>query len=164
MSIERVNQDKIGIVREIAEITWPIAFGEILSAEQLAYMMEMMYSEKILKQQLVQGHEFYLYYHQGIPVGFMGIECRYKNLLQLKIHKLYILPNYQGLGIGEMFIHFAENRCKELFFNTLTLNVNRYNKAVHFYEKLNFICAKSEDIEIGNGYLMEDYVMEKEIR
>jgi diamine N-acetyltransferase len=161
--IERIYQDKIHIVREIAKITWPIAFGEILSQEQLAYMMEMMYSEKVLKKQLLEGHQFYIYIENQKAKGFMGIELNYKNKKLLKIHKLYILTTEQGKGIGEKFIQFAENICFESQIQKLTLNVNRFNKAVRFYEKLGFSNVKSEDIEIGNGYLMEDFVMEKEI-
>ena len=43
----------------------------------------------------------------------------------------------------------------------LTLNVNRFNKAIDFYLKNGFKIIKEENIEIGNGFLMEDYVMEK---
>lgn len=159
--IEKINITQIPIIREIAKITWPVAFGEILSEQQLAYMMEMMYSLDVLEKQFQGGHEFYLYFDTKRAVGFMGIEKNYKNENQLKIHKLYILPTEQGKGIGEKFIQYAENKCLEEQIPKLTLNVNRYNKAVRFYEKLGFKNVKTEDIEIGNGYLMEDFVMEK---
>lgn len=163
MSIERIGSERLHLVREIAVETWPVAFGEILSTAQLEYMMEMMYNPEVLKNQLAQGHEFYLYYHEQRAIAFMGVELNYKEQPQLKIHKLYVLPGYQGKGVGEAFIALAEERCRELGYELLTLNVNRFNKAVYFYEKLNFIRAKSEDIAIGQGYLMEDYVMEKKI-
>ena len=164
MAIHKIGTDEIRKVREIAEITWPVAFGDILSKEQLAYMMNMMYSEEVLEKQLHSGHEFYLFTEDGKELGFMGIEPGYKGKSQLKIHKLYILPNQQGKGIGQQFIALAEERAKELQQEILTLNVNRYNKALHFYEKLGFSNIRSEDIDIGQGYLMEDYVMEKAIR
>ena len=146
MAIHRIGTDEIRKVREIAEITWPVAFGEILSKEQLAYMMNMMYSEDVLKKQLQAGHEFYLFTEEGKELGFMGIEPAYKGKKQLKIHKLYILPNQQGKGIGQQFIALAEERAKELQQEILTLNVNRFNKALHFYEKLGFSNVRSEDI------------------
>ncbi len=162
--IDKIVESQLKIIQEMAEKTWPIAFGEILSKEQLEYMMKMMYSLDVLEKQLNSGHEFYLYFENEIPLGFMGIELNYKGLNQLKIHKLYILPNQQGKGIGEKFIRFASEKCSDLKIEILTLNVNRFNKAVTFYEKLGFKNVKSEDIEIGNGYLMEDFVMEKEIK
>jgi GNAT superfamily N-acetyltransferase len=161
--IQKNDLNKIPVIREIAAITWPVAFGEILSGAQLAYMMEMMYSQSALEKQLQEGHEFYLFLENDRALGFMGIESNYMNQNQLKIHKLYILPSEQGKGIGEQLIHFAEKRCLEDQISKLTLNVNRYNKALRFYEKLGFKNVKSEDIEIGNGYLMEDFVMEKEV-
>ena len=161
--IRRIGADESTLVREIAEITWPVAFGEILSREQLAYMMKMIYAEEVLKGQINSGHEFYVYSEGEKVLGFMGVETAYKGKKQLKIHKLYILPNQQGKGIGQQFIAFAEKRARELGDETLTLNVNRLNKALHFYENLGFKNIRSEDIDIGQGYLMEDYVMEKSL-
>jgi ribosomal protein S18 acetylase RimI-like enzyme len=40
------------------------------------------------------------------------------------------------------------------------VNVNRHNKALHFYEKYGFKIIREEDIDIGEGYFMNDYVME----
>ena len=164
MAIRRIGTDEIALVRSIAEITWPVAFGKILSGEQLAYMLHMMYSEPVLEKQLTSGHEFYIFSEDEKALGFMGIEPAYKGKSQLKIHKLYILPQQQGKGIGQQFIALAEKRARELQQEILTLNVNRQNKAVDFYEKLGFENVRSEDIDIGQGYLMEDYVMEKPIR
>lgn len=163
MAIRRINSAELDIVRKIAQITWPVAFGEILGQEQLAYMMDMMYSADALYRQNAAGHEFYVYFDGNTALGFMGIEAGYKNKKQLKIHKLYILPEQQGKGIGQQFISLAEQRARELEQPVLTLNVNRYNKALNFYENLGFRNVFSEDIDIGQGYLMEDYVMEKVI-
>jgi ribosomal protein S18 acetylase RimI-like enzyme len=46
---------------------------------------------------------------------------------------------------------------------SLLLNVNRNNPTKGFYEKLGFTVIKEEDIDIGNGYFMNDYVMEKKV-
>lgn len=161
--IRRIGADEKILVQEIAHITWPVAFGEILSRDQLAYMMDMMYSEDVLENQIHSGHEFYVYSEGGKNLGFMGVEPDYKGKKQLKIHKLYILPQQQGKGIGQQFIALAEERAKELGQEMLTLNVNRFNKALHFYENLGFTNVRSEDIDIGQGYLMEDYVLEKSV-
>ena len=89
----------------------------------------------------------------------MGIEERFPVQNQLKIHKLYVLPDIQGLGVGRKFLVLAEKIAREKGLNEITLNVNRFNKAVGFYQRMGFKIEKEEDIEIGNGYLMEDYVM-----
>jgi GNAT superfamily N-acetyltransferase len=161
--VEAGNKLQIAEIQKIAEITWPIAFGEILSTEQLDYMMKMMYSTESLVSQFSKNNEFFLYYSENVPVAFLGIEKKYRAENSLKIHKLYVLPNQQGKGIGAKLVSFSENICKEEKIKVLTLNVNRFNKASEFYLKLGFTNVKSEDIEIGKDYLMEDFVMEKRI-
>ena len=73
------------------------------------------------------------------------------------------MPETQGKGFGIQFINEIEKRAQEANNKLLFLNVNRFNKAQYFYKKLGFEIAYEEDIEIGNGYLMEDFVMEKKI-
>ena len=73
------------------------------------------------------------------------------------------MPEAQGNGVGIQLINEIINHAKKKNDNILFLNVNRFNKAQHFYSKLGFQIAFEEDISIGNGYLMEDFVMEKEI-
>ena len=80
-----------------------------------------------------------------------------------KIHKIYILPNNQGKGIGKICIDFVIDLAKVRLFEKVTLNVNKFNKALSFYEKNGFNIVKDVDIEIGNGFLMEDFIMEKSI-
>ncbi len=158
--IRKIGSDEVELIQNLAKATWPDTFKEILSLEQIDYMLEMMYSVDKLKFQLENGHEFYIYDKDGSPVGFVGIEPNYENEKVLKIHKLYILPSVQGAGLGKLFIDFCRERGEDLHQEKLTLNVNRFNKAVGFYQNIGFRVTKEEDIDIGHGYLMEDYVME----
>ena len=74
------------------------------------------------------------------------------------------MPQTQGKGIGKTLIDFIENVAKENHSTALSLNVNRFNKALHFYQKLGFEIVGEVNIELDHGYLMEDYVMEKKIQ
>lgn len=74
------------------------------------------------------------------------------------------MPDAQGKGLGKILIEETESQAIKKRNSKLLLNVNRQNKARLFYEKLGFKIAYSEDIEIGNGYLMNDYVMVKEVK
>jgi ribosomal protein S18 acetylase RimI-like enzyme len=159
MRIAAISGDEVSVIKALAYEIWPVAFREILSQKQLEYMLVLMYSEEILKNQLSNGHQFFVLYLDKRPVGFMGIEERFPVQNQLKIHKLYVLPDIQGSGVGRKFIVLAEKIAREKGLNEITLNVNRFNKAVGFYQRMGFKIEKEEDIEIGNGYLMEDYVM-----
>ena len=154
----------IKTIQEITNITWPITYGEILSKEQLDYMLGLFYSEDALAKQIENKEQlFYLISDSESIIGFIGIEHNYKNEALTKIHKIYLLPETQGKGIGKKVFDEIQNMALENNSKGLLLNVNRYNTALGFYKKIGFEVAEEVNIEIGNGYLMEDYVMEKRL-
>lgn len=150
------------IIRSIAYRTWPDTFESILSTDQILYMLEQMYSLEALREQTqVKGHQFILAKEGLEYLGFASIEKNYQDLTQTKIHKIYILPEAQGKGIGKALFEEMTHRARTANNDKLLLNVNRDNKATHFYGKIGFQTIGTEDIDIGNGYFMNDYVMEK---
>jgi GNAT superfamily N-acetyltransferase len=159
MNIRALKQGELSIVHEIAHATWPDTFKDILSQEQIQYMLNWMYDLKQLEKQFNQGHQFYVAELEGKPVGFIGIEPNYPEKSLTKIHKIYILPNQQGLGIGKKLIEYVKELSIQSEMEGLLLNVNRFNKAVDFYKAIGFNILFEENIDIGNGYLMEDFVM-----
>jgi len=163
ITISQATIKDIPLIQEIAQKTWPETYGAILSKEQFEYMMDMMYSDDSLKQQFNKQHLFYLAYEGDICFGFSSCENNYGNNKVTRIHKIYILPEAQGKGVGKILIEKVKELAKENHAVTISLNVNKYNKAFSFYQKLGFEIVGQEDIEIGNGYLMEDYKMELKI-
>lgn len=164
MNIRALKQDELLIVHEIAHATWPDTFKDILSQEQIQYMLNWMYNLKHLENQFNQGHQFYVAELEEMPVGFIGIEPNHPEKGLTKIHKIYILPNKQGLGIGKKLIEFVRKIAIQSEMKGLLLNVNRFNKAVEFYKAIGFNILFEENIDIGNGYLMEDYVMKLDLQ
>lgn len=160
MSINLLSKQDLYQVKDLAYATWPDTFKGILSKEQIAYMLNWMYNLETLAQQVDAGHRFYTYSENLKPLGFIGLELYHPSSDALKIHKLYVLPETQGLGVGKKLIAKAKEVANEHGIKKLVLNVNRFNKAVEFYKHLGFIIDREENINIGNGYLMEDYVME----
>jgi len=161
--IIEVQSNEYNLIQHIVYTTWPIAYGEILSKEQLDYMLGKFYTIKALNKNVEDGHRFLFAKEGDDTLGFIGYENNYNGLAATKIHKIYILPDTQGKGIGKLLIDRVTEIAKEDQSVKLSLNVNRYNTAQAFYRKLGFEIVLSEDIAIGNGYLMEDYVMEKAI-
>lgn len=164
MNIRALKQDELSIVHEIAHATWPDTFKDILSQDQILYMLNWMYDSKQLESQFNQGHQFFVAEVDDKPVGFIGIEQDYPEKGLMKIHKIYILPNQQGLGIGKKLIEFVKVIALQSEMKGLLLNVNRFNQAVDFYKAIGFKTLFEENIDIGNGYLMEDYVMQLDLQ
>lgn len=157
--VKRVTSEDLQVVKDLAYSTWPDTFKDILSPEQITYMLNWMYDLGTLKKQATSGHQFFVFYDHGKALGFIGVEPNHPKDGELKIHKLYVLPDTQGSGIGKQLIQKASELARSMGIHSLVLNVNRFNKAVEFYKHLGFQIALEENIDIGNGYWMEDYVM-----
>ena len=160
ISIKKNTDNNFTSIRAIANEVWPIAYGAILSQEQLDYMMEMMYSVSSLQEQAASNTLFIVATENDIPVGFAGYEFNYNGMPKTKIHKIYISTTKQRKGIGRMLIDYITKEATQNKQEALLLNVNKNNVAQHFYKKIGFFISGEEVIDIGNGYEMDDYVME----
>jgi ribosomal protein S18 acetylase RimI-like enzyme len=121
------------------------------------FMLNWMYSTETLVAQQQSGHEFYLISKDNTDVGFIALEQAGQ---ELKVNKVYVLPEIQGSGAGKQLMDKAIERAKTKNCTHLFLQVNRANKAKFFYDKLGFTIRSEEDFDIGNGFFMNDYVME----
>ncbi|MDR6561884.1 MULTISPECIES: GNAT family N-acetyltransferase [unclassified Arcicella] len=155
--IEKAGLQDLPIIQQIANETWRPTYGSILTEEQTLFMLEMMYSDASLTKQFETNH-FLIFSDNDKPVGFSGFEKKEK---MIKLHKIYFLPETQGKGFGKMMIQEIVKVAQAENCDFIELNVNRNNKAKNFYEKLGFEVVNEIDINIGNGYWMNDYVMHK---
>ena len=160
ISIKKNTDNNFTSIRAIANEVWPIAYGTILSQEQLDYMMEMMYSVSSLRAQSASNTHFIVATENKISVGFAAYEFNYNGTSKTKIHKIYILSNQQRKGIGRILIDYITKEATQNKQEALLLNVNKNNIAQHFYKKLGFAINYEEVLDIGNGYVMDDFVME----
>ena len=166
MRIEKIQNNQLHHVTELAHTIWPVVYAEIISAEQLNFMLEQMYSNESLTHQMQDlNHKFILAWDEHEkPIAFASFAFYNQNDLKfVKLHKLYVLPDLHKSGIGRSLLHFIETEMKNEGYAALRLNVNRKNIAIGFYQKLGFTIINEEDIDIGNGFFMNDYVMEKDI-
>ena len=151
-------------IREIAYKSWPNTYGSILSKEQIDYMLDLFYSEKTLLKNLNEkGHRFLLVNEGEVCLGFASYEHNYLNQNCTRLHKIYLLPEAQGKGAGKLLIEAVENLAKENQSVLVSLNVNKFNKAISFYKKIGFQVVSDEEILLEHGYKMEDYKMEKKL-
>ena len=160
--IKKAETGDIPLIRELTFRVWPQTYASILSQEQIDYMLEMMYSEASLKKQMTEdGCQFIFVYENGNPVGFASYSE--EEAKRWKLNKIYVLQNQQGKGTGKYMINYIIDEIKKQHANSLFLQVNRYNNAKTFYDKLGFTEIDFINLDIGNGYFMNDYVMEKKL-
>ena len=163
IKIKPANAQDLEIIHRLAYEIWPFAYGEILSTEQLKYMLESFYSVPSLQhQQTSLKHEFIIVFENETPIGFASFSAHAHNTSIYHLNKIYVLPRQQGKNIGKQLLEHVIGLAKEKGGASLQLNVNRNNKALKFYEKQGFTVIRTEDIDIGEGYFMNDYVMELE--
>lgn len=160
LEIKKATVADIPTIRDIAGEAFPATYRDILTPEQLAYMMEWMYSAGSLRSQMEdEGHTFFLAIADGEPVGYVSMEQQGPDLFHLQ--KIYVLPSRQTGGIGRrLFEHVIETiRTLHPTPCRMELNVNRYNRALGFYEHMGMRRDRQGDFDIGHGYFMNDYIM-----
>lgn len=157
MYIRLVSLEELTILEDLARRIWPHTYSEIITKEQMEFMLNWMYSTETLSQQWQDGHEFYLISKDNTDVGFIALEQAGH---ELKVNKVYVLPEVQGCGAGKRLMEKAIERAQAKKCTHLFLQVNRANKARFFYDKLGFTIRSEEDFDIGNGFYMNDYIME----
>jgi diamine N-acetyltransferase len=160
LKIRKATTEDIPLIRELTFKVWPQTYAAILSQQQIDYMLEMMYSEEALQKQMTEdGCQFIFVYDVAEPVGFAA----YREITPAvwKLHKIYVLASQHGKGTGKFVIDHILKEISEQGASALQLQVNRNNNAKGFYEKIGFVVIEEADFDIGNGFFMNDYVMEK---
>ncbi|WP_413997974.1 N-acetyltransferase family protein [Flavobacterium sp. W1B] len=162
ITIREAQSKDFKTIQEIAYKTWPDVYGKILSAAQLDYMLKAFYSLETLTDNVFnKGHHFILAFEGDFCLGFASFQHDYLDKKVTRLHKIYLLPAAQGKGAGKQLVDAVINYAKENHSTVISLNVNRFNKALTFYQKLGFEIVGEENVKLEHGYLMEDYKMEK---
>lgn len=150
------------VVRELALEIWPHTYADIISMEQIHYMLERMYDLDEMRQEMVVRKISYTLMHRdGVPIGYMAWE-EVPNDQSLYIHKLYLKPELQGLGIGARALLWLEEEARRFHGTKMRLRVNRKNhKAIRAYLRHGFVFEYEVCSDIGESFVMDDHVMGK---
>ena len=160
LSFRFADLDDVNTIGFLAQQIWPVTYGDILAPHQLEYMLQLFYSPASLRKQMTEDKQRFLMVEEGEdPIGFASWSPTEEPGVY-KLHKLYVQTGSQGQGRGKAILHFIFDDIRARGARTLRLNVNRYNKARQFYEKMGFSVVREEDVPIGSDYYMNDYVME----
>lgn len=170
LKIRKATLADIPLIQEIADVAFPATYKDIITPEQCNFMMDMMYSTVNLTRQMTGEHHTYLICSlDDKPVGYVSVqplppsevEDDGSGLDVFDLQKIYVLPEAQHHHIGRFLFDNALKLIRELHPEPcrMELHVNRYNKALGFYEHMGMKKLREGDYPIGNGYYMNDYIM-----
>ena len=153
----------IDSVVTLAQDIWRQHFPPIIGMSQVEYMLEKFQSTEAIVLQLQNGTEYFFATLDNEPVGYTALVPDMVNS-KMMISKLYVRQSSRGIGIGSRLLGFIEGRCRKKGLDKLWLTVNRFNyDPIGWYLGKGFVIADEVKMDIGSGYIMDDYIMEKVI-
>ena len=156
LQLIEAKESDIPEIAALAKLIWNQHYPSIISQTQIDYMLNWMYSLDSLKEQMqIKKHEFYLIKTNNENIGFISINCEKEN--EWFLNKFYINQVKSTKGFGTNAFNLLIEKINP---QKITLTVNRQNfKSINFYFKNGFIIERVADFDIGNGYVMDDFVM-----
>ena len=159
-SLVKATEKDIPLIRNLAEKSWNSAYSGLLSQQQIDYMLSQMYSvEQITEHLQNPNYHYYLILDQSSAVGFIGYEHHYEPKTT-KLHRIYLIEEAKGKGCGKTALNFLKKQTAEKGDSRIILNVNKENSAKSVYESQGFCIYADGVFDIGNGFVMDDYLME----
>ena len=159
MNYEKISASNTVEIKELSALATEIVkehFDSLIGAAQNDYMIRRFQSVPAITEQLEHGYQYYFVSDiAGNKVGFLAF---YPRGNELYLSKFYLQKAQRGKGIAKDMLQFVIQRAQEVGLSSIVLNVNKNNSAVLAYEKLGFIKIIEEKNDIGNGYVMDDFV------
>ncbi len=157
--IKVTNINQIEIIVELASLIWHEHFTPIIGKAQVNYMLEKFQSKEAITQQINTQFNYYLLMKNNKAIGYVGIIIKDHELF---LSKFYVLLEQRNKGIGKQVMTYLEQLSIEHGINKITLTVNKNNiDVIRVYKKLGFIKLGVVIQDIGGGFVMDDYKLEK---
>jgi GNAT superfamily N-acetyltransferase len=162
--IVRAQEKHLPAISELAGVIWRACYPGIITHAQIDYMLARMYSLDVLRDEISsQGIRYDLLLVDGKPAGFASYGPT-AEMGVMKLHKLYLLPEMQGRGLGSCLLQHVEREVRKFGARRLILSVNKRNaRAITAYQRNEFVIVESVVTDIGGGFVMDDYVMAKDL-
>ncbi|WP_225540227.1 GNAT family N-acetyltransferase [Empedobacter stercoris] len=157
-----VNEKNIHLVQPSAREIWNECYKDLLAQDQIDYMIDMMYNNDKVNEGIANGDVWEILKIDNVPSGYLHYKLEENNTVFLS--KIYLKESNQTKGIGQLMLNRVVDYAKEKGAKSVHLTVNKNNaKAIRFYEKNGFKNMESKTFDIGNGYIMDDYIYQKSI-
>jgi GNAT superfamily N-acetyltransferase len=151
-------------VAHLGDTIWRAHYSKLISMAQIEYMLAGRYSPERLSAYVnAEDRWLHILNVESAPVGYCSYALTDKPR-ELKLEQLYLLPGLHGRGLGRFMLRHVESEARRLGCDTLMLTVNKGNaSSIAVYDHAGFVVRESAVFDIGNGYVMDDYVMTKHI-
>ncbi len=158
-----LTEDAIRKVEALAFEIWQEHYISIIGLQQVEYMLANFQSALAITQQIQEGYLYYLISNEFDYIGYLAVLPK-KSDKELFLSKIYIKLNDRGKGYGKQTLYFVKNLAKQNSCKKITLTVNKNNiNSILAYEKIGFKKIGSVVKDIGQGFVMDDFLMEKEV-
>lgn len=157
-TIKVETSEQIQEVAALAEVIWHEHFTPIIGIGQVEYMLDKFQSVPALTAQLEDGYEYYQIFDNGEFCGYSGIHPENGKLF---LSKLYVKKECRGRHLATKAFQFLKKLCEERGLASIWLTCNKHNdNSLAVYRHLGFETVDTQEADIGNGYIMDDYIME----
>ena len=151
------NPEAIAQVAKLAKDIWNEHYLPMIGSNQVLYMLDKFQSKDAIEQQIERGYKYYIIFNEQQEAGYFSVKVNDK-AEKLFLSKLYVLKSFRGKGIGKQAIKFITTN---LYNPVIQLTVNKNNSdSIAFYQNVGFEIVDDVVTDIGNGFVMDDYVME----
>lgn len=160
-TITKISTESIPLIERLSSEIWHQVYSSLISTEQINFMLNMMYSRSSLEKQILElEHQFIIISTDEEAVGYASYSLKSAAEPTIfRLNKLYLQPDNHGKGMGKAMIQFIINETIPLGAKFLELNVNKANPTVTFYKKFGFTITEETVLQIGEGFVMDDYIM-----
>ena len=159
MFIKVAAKQHIEAVETLAREIWTEHYIPIIGREQVDYMLSRFQSAQAIEEQIANGCLYFLIQDAGESIGYISIQPKEQELF---LSKIYVRSSRRGKGYGRKAVRFAEELAKEKGLARIVLTVNKKNTlAIKAYEAIGFQKVEALVQDIGKGFVMDDYKMEK---
>jgi ribosomal protein S18 acetylase RimI-like enzyme len=159
-TIRPATETDIPLLRDLAQRIWRECYPGIITMEQIEFMLGWMYSEEEIRRQIRAGVTWEIVEHEGGAIGFLSFSLEGDG--RVKLHKMYLLPARQRGGLGQQLLAHVCERAAALGAREVWMQVNKRNeRAIGAYLRAGFRIAEEATFDIGNGFVMDDYLMAK---
>ncbi len=159
--IEVSTENHMDIIESLAREIWTEHYIPIIGEQQVGYMLDRYQSKQAIKEQIASGVLYFLIEEDQAFIGYIAVQPRGDELF---LSKIYLQSSHRARGYGKQAVRFVDTLARERGLRKIVLTVNKNNTAaIRAYEKIGFRNVGSLVQDIGSGFVMDDYAMEKTI-